>query len=207
MRKFILAIAHIFLATQSTAQDLSLENCTSFDDDDLRLICYDTISGYEKPESTSSSSDDGTTASGGVGWVFVEEADEFSGKETSYVYLLSDAVDERTSDKPRNFVIRCNGKGGKEVAVVTHGYIGGDRIKVRYKFGDGDPISEKWHASTNGVAAFLPSGYKDFLRGIISGQDFIFEVTDYNGSTALARFENASSGVAKRDYVLRGCKN
>ena len=55
-------------------------------------------------------------------------------------------------------------------------------------------------------AAFLPSGYKDFLRGIMSEEDFIFEVTDFNGSRAMASFKDADKGTEKRDFVLGGCK-
>lgn len=199
-------LATVFLmSTTIASQAQVVQECLNFSDDDLRLACYDEKAGYEASDTASENS--GTDAEVSTeGWVFVENTDAFSGKDTSSVFLASDAWDDNLSDKPSAMVIRCDGKGSYEIIVMTHGYLGGDRIRVRYKFGENDPVSERWSASSSGRAAFLPSGYKDFLRGIISEEDFIFEVTDFNGSRKMASFKDADKGTEKRDFVLGGCK-
>ena len=199
-------LSAVFLMSTTFALNAEdVKECLNFTDDNLRLACYDEKTGYEAAEPTNEETSTDTEVAND-GWVFMEDTDAFSGKDTSRVFLASDAWDDNFSDKPSAMLIRCDGKGSYDIIVMTHGYLGGDRIRVRYKFGDDAPVSERWSASTSGKAAFLPSGYKDFLRGIISEKDFIFEVTDFNGSSSMASFTGANKGIEKRDFVLGGCK-
>jgi hypothetical protein len=206
MKTLLVSSALVLISTAVLAQNQTMEDCKIFDDDNLRLVCYDKLSGYEKAEAETGNSDGSNTDLTSGGWVFKEQDDEFSGKETSYAFLESDAATAVLTDKPKAIIIRCDGKGGNDIYVLSNGYIGGDRIRVRYKFGESKPVSERWMASTDGQAAFLPNGYKDFLSGLLSGDDFIFELTDFNGSTSMARFKNAAKNIEKRNYVLAGCK-
>jgi hypothetical protein len=196
----------ILAATNSNAGIEELDHCTALADDANRLSCYDAAADFSKPGEAENTRSDNTSEVYSGGWEFSEHRDAFSNKETSMVILESDAVGETMSDKPALTIIRCDGKGSKEVIVRTHGYLGSDRIRVRYKFGDNDPILERWSPSTSGQAVFLPRGYKDFLKGIKTGESFIFEVTDFQGSRAMAEFINADKGKDDRDYVLNGCK-
>lgn len=154
-----------------------------------------------EPDSTS----DTSSSQGSSNWVFVKNNDDFTDKDTSFVYLsASSAVG---ADDPESIVARCDGKGGYEIYVKTNGYIGArdDRVRVRYRFGSDKPISERWSESTSGTAAFLPDGYKDFRGKLALGRDFIFEVTDYNGSRSRSEFENNKD--EKLDFVMSGCRN
>lgn len=137
-------------------------------------------------------------------WVFVAKTDDFSDKDASYVILTAEPP--IGSDAPEAILVRCDGRGGYDTIVVTNGYIGArdDRVPVRYRFGDSDPISERWSESTNGKAAFLPDGYQDFRRQLASGEDFIFEVTDFRGNRSRSSFKNGKS--EKLDFVMTGCK-
>ena len=69
---------------------------------------------------------------------------------------------------------------------------------MRYRFGESAPISERWSESTDGTADFLPDGYKDFIRGVKSGEDFVFEMTDFRGSSSRVRTHNQKMTAAAR---------
>ena len=178
----------------ATAQDLS--GCLGFQDDKKRLGCYDSAAGFS-PENAATDSDGK--------WIFVEQMDEFTNKNTSALVMKSDAYDDTFSDKPERIVIRCDGNRGTEIYVGTHGYIGSDGIRVRYKFGGESPISERWSSSTNGKAVFLPSEYRDFRKGLKSGQPFLFEVTSFQGTPSSAKFPGSKLTSKNAKFILAGC--
>lgn len=144
----------------------------------------------------------------GAGWRLVEDTDDFSGKNTSFAILESDKIGLSITDAPIAAFVRCDGDGGYYAYVLSGGYIGArrGRMPVRYKFGEDEPVSERWNESTSGKAAFLPEGYRDFLSGLQGGEDFLFEITDYRGGTYSARFEGAGSGRDALDFVFGGCQ-
>ena len=137
-------------------------------------------------------------------WVFVEKLDKFTDKNASYIYL--NASGYVSSDSPESIVVRCDGTGSYEIYVRASGYIGArnDIIRVRYRFGSDQAISERWSESTTGRAAFLPSGYKDFRQKLATGEDFLFEITDYNGTPSSSEFDNNQDD--KLTFVMNGCK-
>ena len=136
-------------------------------------------------------------------WQFVEDFDSFNDKNSSYVFL--EATSRVSGDDPKAVVARCDAKGGYDIYVLSNGYIGArnNRIPVRYRFGQNDPTTEKWNESTNGQGAFLPSSYQDFRTSLATGEDFIFEITDYSGSTSSSEFDNNKD--EKLDFVMGGC--
>lgn len=136
-------------------------------------------------------------------WNFSEQTDDFSDKETSFAYLEPTSTVRR--DDPKTLVVRCNGEGGYDVYMIANGYIGStnDRIKVRYRFGKGKSVTERWNESADGKAAFLPGGYNDFRTLLKTGEDFVFEITDYKGSPANSQFDNSKD--ENLDYVMSGC--
>lgn len=174
--------------------------CLHMQTDPLRLACYDTALGFVAEVESAPASTSG-------GWQFVEQEDDFSNQNTSFVFLRSDRAGDTFSDSPSQLIVRCNGSGGSEVFMASNGYIGArnNRIPVRYRFGEDRPVSENWNESTNGTAAFLPRGYQDFLTGLASRQDFIFEITDFRGSRYSASFDGLSVNAEMLDFVLSGC--
>lgn len=183
---------------ESAESDVSA--CLTLQDNRLRLECYDDAAGFE-PKSPA-------PAVAVTPWAFHEQRDEFTNKNTSFISIDSDKAFLSITDAPKSLVVRCDGDGGTEVFVVSGGYIGArnDRIPVRYKFGNNDPISEYWHESTKGTAAFLPSGYRDFRAGLESGQGFLFEMTDFRGVRESAHFENGPLTGENIEFVWNGCR-
>lgn len=209
MLRFCSLSTLVFLASTALAcADTSA--CASIKVDNERLACFDSLflPDTSNTELNPSSTDATTEAEVETLWVFQEARDEFSEKETSYVVLESDKAVLNRTDAPRLLVIRCDGSGGVDTFVSSGGYIGAtrDRIPVRYRFGSEKPISESWHESTNGKSAFLPTDYKEFLAGVASGVDFIFEITDYRGSKYSAKFPKTGLS-ADYQYVVGGCKS
>lgn len=193
-----LAYAGEATEVQTAATDTGVETCKKLQNSVERLACYDAVAGFVPSE---------RNAAGRIGWVLNAKTDEFSGRDTSYAYLESDKANMILSDAPSIIVVRCDGSGGHEIYVKTNGYIGArnGRIPVRYMFDDGEPVRERWNESTEGTAAFLPNSYQDFRTGLQSGSKFIFEVTDFRGTSHRATFEDLNGNRAALDFVLDGC--
>ncbi|WP_194095792.1 hypothetical protein [Marivivens aquimaris] len=195
------------IADVAASQDVSAETCLALNDDQERLGCYDRQFGYVARAEEETAPEVAKPISTSSNWHFFENADDFSDQDTSYIILSSVAGRGRYNDAPDAIWIRCDGQGAFEVFVTVDGYIGGnrnDRVPVRFRFGSDDPVSELWNISTNGQGAFLPQSYNDFKTGIFSGEDFVFEVTDYQGSKSSAEFRN--SDHPKLDFIRNGCR-
>ena len=200
--KFVRSLVYMVLALvgaqAAAAQDAS--RCLEVQNSLERLACYDDIYEFQIDDADTDESEMPAL------WMFFESADEFNGRNNSYVVLNSDKANLRSTDAPIATVVRCKGNGTTEVYVIAGGYIGArnERIPVRYKFGDADPINERWSESTDGKAAFLPGGFRDFRAGLASGESYIFEITDFRGSRYLATFP-ATSLSDEFDFVMSGC--
>ena len=185
----------------SAITDNTLAECLEIQNNLSRLRCYDEAFGFEnaatEPKNTASE-----------GWQFTEQKDSFSGQETSVARLESDRAHDRVpgTSYPDHILVRCDGNGGAEIFVTTSGFINTDRIPVRYKFGDAEPISENWNASTSGTGAFLPSNFRDFRAGLESGEDFVFEVTTHRGQPYSANFSGVLVNREHFDYTYNGCR-
>ena len=138
-------------------------------------------------------------------WNFVEQFDSFNDENTSMVVL--EASGYIGNDDPKNLVVRCDAKGGYDIYMISNGYIGArdNRVPVRYRFGKNDAISERWFESTDGRAAFLPSSYNDFRKNLATGEDFVFEITDFSGNRGSSEFDNSKD--EKLEFVMGGCKS
>lgn len=173
----ILISTMLVAPTFAFAQEIS--QCHAFADDPFaRLSCYDETSGFgagdhnlsvDESENEGASEQEGLAASN---WVYVEDEDALRGTNTNRVVLEVSQYEGR--DAPQNLVIRCTGAGDSEILISGDGYIGGDRVLVIYKWNDDVIISERWSGGTTGTAAFLPNGYKDFLRGLPTGGRLVF---------------------------------
>ena len=199
MRRFLFVIVGLTFSTSSVSS-MELEGCSNIEADTERLACYDSflrhrVDPSDDPEPEMASN-----------WIFVEDRDEFSGADTSYVFLDSDQAGNILTGAPISMVVRCDGSGGSEIYVLSGGYIGGtrERVPVRYKFAEGETIVEQWSESTNGKAAFLPSGYRDFVTGLRSGESFVFEITNYRGSRFIANFPSGGD-VTLLQHIFDGC--
>ncbi|MDD9733187.1 hypothetical protein PVW46_25075 [Mameliella sp. AT18] len=69
-----------------------------------------------------------------------------------------------------------------------------DTLPVRNSFGDCGPMSDKWGKPTSAQAALLPERFRDFRAGLMTGESFVFELTDFRGSRSNARFPETTPG-------------
>jgi hypothetical protein len=183
-------------ATEISQEALDqLRLCHGLDQSSLRLSCYDAQSQYSAQEETS-----------GVSvWTFVEREDPLTGANTSFV-----AVDADTrhggNDTPQRLYLRCDGDGGYDLIVATNGYIGDrdNRVPVSYRWGDGEPIAERWNSSSAGNGAFLPNGYRDFLSGLTVGGELVFQWEDYRGTRYTSTWNNVQLDD-NAQFILGGC--
>ena len=190
----IITAAAAVIGTAAQADD----TCHAFADNKIRLACYDSATSYVAPVKASVETKSK--------WVFVESKDEMTGKNDSYVYIEAPKKGGG-SDAPRAIILRCDTNGGYELLTTSQGYWGGrDNIKITYKFGDNDPITERWSPSTDGTAAFLPDGYNDFRTALLTGDHtkIIIRVEDYQGSEYTSIFDGATID-SKVNFVVSGC--
>lgn len=138
-------------------------------------------------------------------WVYSEKVDPFTDKNTSILILLP--TDDKSGHSPSAVILRCANAHphGFEVIAVSNGFVDNDAITVTYRFGKQDPLNEVWNNATNGAAAFLPAGYKDFIANLKTGEDFIFGFYDYNGILNHSKFDN-DANHSKLNFFLNGCK-
>ncbi|WP_217810185.1 hypothetical protein [Salibaculum griseiflavum] len=176
------------------------------------MACYDAVFNYQQPEdkADSEAAESTETIEGenlsGNSWVLVEQEDGFTEADISYVYLESAQAGTGMQNLDA-LLIRCNGEGGTEILIVSSGFLGNDRLRVRYRFDDNEPISERWSPSTDGQAAFLPSGYRDFRSGLTSSDGVLIEVEAFNGARHQGEFDGLRNNTEDRDFVLSGCKS
>ena len=200
MRKLSLIIfVYVCLSIPVLSDSNSLNKCVSYSDNELRLKCYDAISKYNSKQD--SDTDVSST------WNYTENIDDFTDKNTSRLSLWHKSGSQKGDSFPKYIVMRCNGKGNYDIYVVSSGYIGGDSVPVKYRFGTEEAVSEKWGKSTDGTAAFHPSStrYKaqSFSKMLTTGQDFILSLKNYEGSQSSARFDN--SVHPKFNFIFGGC--
>jgi len=187
------------LSFSAFADSNNLNKCVSFSDNELRLKCYDAISKYNSKQD--SDTDVSST------WNYTENIDDFTDKNTSRLSLWHKSGSQKGDSFPDFIVMRCDGKGNYDIYVGSSGYIGGEKIPVKYRFGNEEFASEIWHESTDGTAAFYPSSYrykaKTFSKMLTSGQDFILSLENYQGSQSSAKFDNSIH--PKFNFILGGC--
>lgn len=183
-------------ATELSEQALEqLKICHEYEQSSARLTCYDTQSEYIAPEPKPAPS----------AWVFIERSDPVTGDNTSYVYLGAD-VQHNGRDSPSEIIVRCDGDGDYDLYVRADGYIGGNRgrVLVTYRWGENEPIVERWNDSTTGKAAFLPNGYRDFLAGLRTGGELAFQWEDFRGTRYASTWSNIQLDE-NVEYILGGC--
>ena len=190
----IFAIVTCFLASSALAQEQA-NACHDESNSTLRLKCYDEQTNYVIEETDKETS-----------WIFIENFDSINDKDTSRVYM--EANQTQGSDAIGALLLRCDGAGGFDTILLSNGYLGArnDRIPVTYRWNDDKAISERWSESTDGKAAFLPSGYKDFLSGIKQGGKLILRVEDYRGNRYTSTFDHVSLDDNAK-FIMSGCKS
>ena len=204
LKRTTVALLACFSATIAFSDSFALGSCVALSDDTLRLSCYDKASNYAPKSENEPAAATATSYNGN--WSFSERTDTFTDKDTSSLYMASDYSGRRGDDAPESIIMRCDGEKSFDIYVVFDGYIGSanDRVPVRYRFDGQEAVSERWSESTDGTAAFLPGSYKEFKAGLFSGANFVFEVSDYNGSTSSAKFTNSIH--PKLEFIKTGCE-
>ena len=198
------------LAASSASAHETAKDCVKVANAVERLVCFDEAYAAVTDTETSATvqtKDDVTapTTKDVSNWRFKENKDAFTDLNKSYLALarLSDSV--RGGDAPETLILRCDGEGSFDIYMIVDGYVGSDVANVRYRFEGKDAVSSKWDISTDGRAVFDTPWTKPgkFVLELMSGNDFLFEVTDYRGVRNSAKFDNSLD--PNFDYILSGC--
>lgn len=220
MRSTVLTALCLTVASGVNAQFMpvaDLASCKEIEDSLARLTCYDklaasvTISGTQSESSQEENSETVEEATKddesplATAWKLIEATDSISGNNISRAYLDADSR-RGGNDAPEFFMLQCDGEGGAVVYMATTGYIGNmrGRTDVEYRWADNAPVSERWAGSSNGKAAFLPNGYRDFRAGLESGGELAFRWFDFRGSQSSATWNNIQLDENAK-YILGGC--
>ena len=197
------------VGTQVSAHETA-KDCVKVTNAIERLVCFD--EAYEAVTNIGTSAagqtgDDVTTPSTSAlsNWRFQKNIDSFTDSNKSYLALERISGSMRGSDAPDTLILRCDGEGSFDIYMVVDGYIGNDAAKVRYRFEGKDAVSSSWDISVDGKAVFDVPWTKPgkFVLELLSGNDFLFEVTDYRGVKNSAEFDNSLD--PNFDYILSGC--
>lgn len=203
----ILTLIFAILTNSSVAEEpvSTLQSCIDISNSKERLACYDKLAGYKSEvdeflERLNANKDYSKSK-----WSFVAQMDDFTDKDTSYMYLQSSVLSRQGADAPKTVFVRCDGKGSYDVYILSEGYWGGDTNVVRYRFDDEQAHQETWNGSTDGKAVFVKWIPGIFSRTLATGKSFILEVKDYRGSRSQARFNNNKD--ERLEKIFEGCKN
>ncbi|MCW1950566.1 MAG: hypothetical protein KIH44_004265 [Octadecabacter sp.] len=205
-RKIATAFLLSIVASSSVAQFVPVSDlvaCQEIENIEQRLDCYEALTGVIEGDEPATREDDSQPDA--QPWIFLQNTDPINGTDTSRAYL--DATRKLNgNDSPEYLMMRCDGSGSFELFIGTGGYIGGrrDRVAMEYRWNEDAPISESWSDSTNGKAAFLPRGYRDFLRGLREGGDLVVRWQDYRGNSYASLWENIRLDE-KANFILDGC--
>ena len=196
MQKIIILLV-FSLTTYASANEAQLSNCAKFENNNVRLKCYDQALGYKSPSAKTEPTK----------WAFMEKQDAFTDSNRSFVRLNRAIGSSSGNDAPATLVVRCDGSGDYELFITTDGFIGGEKSVVRYRFDGEKAISSSWSLSTDGTAVFLSRWGKKkglFETQLETGKDFIVEIQDYNGTPNSAKFENNKD--KHLEFIMNGCQ-
>lgn len=131
-------------------------------------------------------------------WKYSVSNDEFSDKSIHMASVLT--------AKDVFGLVRCNVQKELEVFFSVGSYIGsGDEYKVRYRIDKDSAVSGKWSVSSEGTAVFLDKDAgKELSRGLMKGNKFLLEATDYRGTSHRSTFplKGSNRAIGK---VLKAC--
>jgi len=117
-------------------------------------------------------------------WTLLESIDAITDENKSAIGAL--ASDYPSLARNSALVIRCSSSSlrptGVEVFFAASRYLGSDDFyPIIYRIDRGEPVSDRWSASTNKEAAFIPAEKEvEFLSAIMSGSELIFRITGYS---------------------------
>lgn len=139
-------------------------------------------------------------------WTNEVETDPMTDQQNSYWTLLGT---ERMRDgfgglgNYPAILARCY-RGRTEVAVGWDEFITGeeDKISVRYRFDDIDPVIDQWYISSNNQAAFAPAP-EWLLQWLAQSDRFIIEASDRGGSILRAQFRVGDVARVVNDIAQR----
>lgn len=199
----IVTVAILLAMPMAAFSDESIQTCLEIDNGEERLSCYDGIHGFDQQ---TVSSDTEKEEVFGDGWVLMSGKDEFTGADTSRVYL--EELGRAGERDAAVLSLGCQGDGSYGVLLYKSTFISTSRrVPVRYKFDDNELISENWFGSASGNGALLPNGYKDFRSQLQNSKRLVVEMTDYRGVGHRHIFEGLAKNKDELDFIMSGCES
>jgi hypothetical protein len=140
-------------------------------------------------------------------WLYGEEENPFTGKKDAWASILasSPTIGGSVLEPQMRLFVACI-EGDFDVSLNTGAYIGNDWYPVRYRFDEGEPIVEKWAASADGLAVFVPRKFKDFQAGLATASKVAIEVADFQGVTYRTIFEDIENNRGVIERVAAACE-
>lgn len=200
MRTFAMTFSFVVFSTVCSAEDLQPSiKCLTIHQDAARLACFDRALGYVPPKT------DDVGVNDGVGWILIENKDEFNGSNTSRVYV--EETGREGAYDAAVLSVGCKDDGTYGVLFYKRSFINTNySIKVRYRFDENEPISENWHGTTGSNGAILPNNFRDFRTQLAEANKVVFEAVDYQGARHRHTFEGLARNERDLQFVMNGCK-
>lgn len=123
-------------------------------------------------------------------WVYEENIDPMTDENSSYAAIIN--------GRKELIAVRCDGDNSFNIIVGVGEYLGSDSPPVTYRI-DKQPAvnADRWNLSTTGTLMFVPdSKLSEIKEGLLTGQNIIFQVTDFRGSKPYAKFSLSGSSAA-----------
>ena len=129
-------------------------------------------------------------------WKIDKSVDPFTDKVVISTFTAS------AKNPSKIMVVRCE-ESKFSVFINFETYLGNLLVPIRYRLDKTKPVSDKWLASSDGMAVFA-SYDRHLARLLMSANTFIIEATTNKGNKQLASF-NLSGSMAAIGQVMKRC--
>lgn len=184
------AASHSILSLAADAQS-ELLKCSSIEDSAGRLACYDSAAIGATPAIS-------VNQAGAGKWKTNIKTNPIDDSKTVVLTLDADAG-VSSFGRPVLLVLRCQ-SNETELYITWDNYLG-QRTDVLTRVGSSQPVSERWHMSSNSQASFSPRPIPLIKELIDDNMRLVAQTTPYNESPVTAIFN--TYGIAEAIKPLR----
>lgn len=176
------AFVLMLLPTLASAEESPLNQCHSLTNNEERLVCYDTASGYAATIAPAPSEAEADEPAAISQWHHEEEKSQLEDRTDIWLVVASENTQPNQIGQPENanFVLRCM-DNTTSAFVIFNNYTS-DNQSVKFRTDD-DPVEKVWMEVMNGGEGIgIWSGGKaiPFIKGLFEKNKLVVAYDSYS---------------------------
>lgn len=208
MKNYLIPAAFILLPSLASSADAAFENCHNISDNEIRLKCYDTQTGYDEHVKNSGITDDESATSArpeetaqGKQWQYSDEHSALDNRKDVWLSVRSDNTEGNSIGTPKRATLWLRCMDNKTNVLIGFDRYTTDDQNVRFKFDDGS-VQKQWMATMrggDGIGIWSGSRAIPFIKKMYGKDRMVIAYETYSGPV---EFSFNISGVRARIDVL-----